>query len=541
QAREPLIRYFRSSVELFRGLVASQGPGFDVSTLTPQDMDALLEQGVSRYLESGGLFGTPESLAARVEQLRQADVDEVACLIDFGLSHEVTMEGLRHLDILRRQSQAPRTVAALAVPPVAPRPPAPSSTPAPARSAPTVRADARISRVPRNGPLPLSFAQQRLWFLDQYQPGTALYNIPSAMRLEGTLDVDALGRAFAELMRRHEALRTIFQAEEGQPVQVLSSPEATAGLEVEELGHLPAEQREAEALRLAREEASRPFDLSRGPLLRARLLRLSEEEHLLLVTMHHIVSDGWSIGVLIREVITLYGAFASGKASPLPELPIQYADYAVWQRDWLKGPVLDEQLAWWKGRLEGAPPALELLTDRPRTADTRNPGESLRVRFPLELMQGLRALCRREKGTLFMGLLAGLQALLSRYTGQDDLCVGAPIAGRNQPQTEGLIGFFVNTMVLRTRLEGDPSFQELLRRVRDVTLGAYAHQDVPFEKLVEVLQPPRQAGHTPFFQVTLVLLNTPSAELAAPGLAFRPVDVDSGTSKFDFTLVLTET
>jgi natural product biosynthesis luciferase-like monooxygenase protein/amino acid adenylation domain-containing protein len=538
RAREPLIRYFRSSVELFQGLVASQGLGFDVRGLTPRDMDVLLEQGVSRYLEAGGLFGTPETLAARVEQLRQADVDEVACLIDFGLEHAVAMEGLRHLDVLRRSSAGG---GGELLTPTARRGPAPSTpAPAPMRSPPS-RAEALIPRVPRTGELPLSFAQQRLWFLDQYQPGTALYNIPSAMRLEGRLDTVALGRAFAELMRRHEALHTTFQAREGHPVQVLAPESVSASLEVEDLEPLPPEQREAEALRLAREEASRPFDLSRGPLLRTRLLRLSEAEHLLLVTMHHIVSDGWSIGVLIREVVALYEAFVAGRPSSLPELPIQYADYAVWQREWLKGPVLEEQLAWWKERLAGAPPALELLTDRPRTPDTRSPGASLRGQLPLELMQGLRALCRREKGTLFMGLLAGLQALLSRYTGQEDLCVGAPIAGRTQPQTEGLIGFFVNTLALRTRLDGDPSFQELLRRVRDVTLGAYAHADVPFEKLVEVLQPPRQAGHTPFFQVTLVLLNTPSAELVAPGLTFRPVDVDSGTSKFDLTLVCTET
>nr|WP_223759268.1 non-ribosomal peptide synthase/polyketide synthase [Myxococcus sp. RHSTA-1-4] len=574
QAREPLIRYFRSSVELFNGLVASQGLGFDVRGLTPQDMEVLLEQGVSRYLEAGGLFGTPETLAARVEQLRHADVDEVACLVDFGLAHEVAMEGLRHLDVLRRKSQQPvaepggevlvetggaEEDAAVRLfgtgtparhradggveflTPPARRRPAPSTPPpAPTRS-PRPRADELIPRVPRTESLPLSFAQQRLWFLDQYQPGTALYNIPSAMRLEGRLDVGALGSAFAELMRRHEALHTTFQAREGNPVQVLAPESVASSLEVEDLRNLPPARREEEALRLAREEACRPFDLSRGPLLRSRLLRLSETEHLLLVTMHHIVSDGWSIGVLIREAVTLYEAFVAGRPSPLPELPIQYADYAVWQREWLKGPVLEEQLAWWKGRLEGAPPALELLTDRPRTTDTSNPGASLRVQLPLELMQGLRALCRREKGTLFMGLLAGLQVLLSRYTGQEDICVGAPIAGRTQPQTEGLIGFFVNTMVLRTRLDGDPSFQEVLRRVRDVTLGAYAHQDVPFEKLVEVLQPPRQAGHTPFFQVTLVLLNTPAAELATPGLTFRPVDVDSGTSKFDLTLVCTET
>ncbi|MFP2929328.1 amino acid adenylation domain-containing protein, partial [Pyxidicoccus sp. 3LG] len=379
-----------------------------------------------------------------------------------------------------------------------------------------------------------------MWFLDQYQPGSALYNVPAALRLEGAVDTGALERAFSELVRRHQSLRTTFQAQEGGPVQLIS-PSGTSRLEVEDLGHLPAPAREVEALRLVKEEARKPFDLVNGPLLRTRLVRLSEREHLLLVTMHHIVADGWSTNVLVREVATLYLAFVAGRPSPLPELPIQYADYAAWQRDWLQGDVLERQLAYWKRQLEGIPPALELATDHPRTADTRNPGAVLNVALPARLTQALRELCRAEGATLFMGLVAGFQALLSRYTGQDDLCVGAPIAGRNRSELEGLIGFFVNTLVMRTRLDGDPTFRELLGRVKESTLGAFAHQDVPFEKLVEALQPPRQPDRTPFFQVALVLLNTPKADLELPGLRFRPLDVDSGTSKFDFTLVLTET
>ncbi|MCY1023039.1 non-ribosomal peptide synthetase [Pyxidicoccus sp. MSG2] len=386
----------------------------------------------------------------------------------------------------------------------------------------------------------LSFAQLRLWLVDQYQSGTSLYNIPAALRLKGALDVPALERAFTEVVRRHQSLRTTFRAREGRPVQVIH-PGMPCELDVADLRRLPGPERDAEALRLAREEARRPFDLTRGPLLRTGLVRLSEQEHVLLVTMHHIVSDAWSLSVLIREVGALYDAFLSGQPSPLPELPIQYADYAVRQREWLQEDVLDGQLAYWKRQLEGAPPQLELPTDRPRTADTRNPGAMMHVELPSALTRNLRSFCRAEGATLFMALLAGLQAVLARYSGQDDLCVGAPIAGRRQAETEGLIGFFVNTLVLRTRLGGDPTFRELLARVKEVTLGAYSHQDVPFEKLVEVLQPARQLGHTPFFQVALGLLNTPPLELSLRGLTLTPLDaVDSGTSKFDFTLTLVE-
>ncbi|WP_343073363.1 non-ribosomal peptide synthase/polyketide synthase [Pyxidicoccus fallax] len=394
--------------------------------------------------------------------------------------------------------------------------------------------------VARSRSAELSFAQQRLWFLDQYQPGSALYNVPTAVRMEGVIDVRALEQAFAELVRRHQALRTTFQAREAGPVQVIA-PEWNSRLEVVSLGHLPEAAREAEALRLAREEARKPFDLVKGPLLRATLLSLSERSHLLLMTMHHIVSDGWSTGVLTREVATLYVAFATGRPSPLPELPIQYADYAEWQREWLQGEVLERQLSWWKQRLEGIPPALELPTDMPRSADSDSPGATLKVELSSGLTRRLRDFCRAEGVTPFMALLAAFQTVLSRYTGQDDICVGAPIAGRRQAETEGLIGFFVNTLVMRTRLDGDPTFRELLGRVKEMALGAYAHQDVPFEKLVEVLQPPRQADRTPFFQVALVLLNTPPIDVELPGLRFRPLDVDSGTAKFDFTLTMSET
>ncbi|NTX58746.1 condensation domain-containing protein, partial [Myxococcus sp. CA039A] len=388
----------------------------------------------------------------------------------------------------------------------------------------------------------LSFAQQRLWFLDQYRPGSPLYNIPAALRLKGALDVQALERAFTELVRRHQSLRTVFQSREGKPVQVISRGEPLRmRLPLQDLAPLPESEKEAEALRLVWAEARRPFDLTRGPLLRTGLVRLDVHEHLLLVTMHHIIADAWSIAVLIREVVTLYEAYSVGRHSPLSELGLQYVDYAAQQREWLQGDVLERQLSWWKQQLEGAPSLLELPTDHPRALDARNPGAVIKVEFSRELTRALVSLCQREGATLFMGLLAGLQALLSRYSGQEDICVGAPIAGRQQMETEELIGFFVNTLVLRTKLKGDPTFRELLGRVRETTLGAYSHQDVPFEKLVEVLQPERQPGHTPFFQVAMVLLNTPPMELATPGLSFESVDVDSGTAKFDFTLMLRET
>ncbi|RJS17729.1 hypothetical protein DRW03_27485 [Corallococcus sp. H22C18031201] len=386
----------------------------------------------------------------------------------------------------------------------------------------------------------LSFAQQRLWFIDQLEPGSPDYNIPAALKMRGALDVLALERTFVELVRRHHVLRTVFRVSEGRAVQVIT-PASSFKAEVQDLRALPEAARESEARRLAREEASRPFELSRGPLLRVRLLVMAEREHLLLVTMHHIISDGWSISVLLKEVAALYAAFSAGQPSPLPELPIQYSDFAAWQRDWLQGETLERQLDFWRGQLEGVPSALELPTDHPRTADPRRPGAVIPVAFSSSLTEALHALCRREGATLYMGLLASWQLLLGHYSGQDDFCVGAPIAGRNPPETEGLLGFFVNTLVFRARLGGNPTFRELLGQVKASTLGAYAHQDIPFEKLVEVLQPPRQLGRTPFFQVVLSLLNTPAMKIRLPSVELEQWEVYAGTAKFDLNLGLSET
>ncbi|MFP2913383.1 condensation domain-containing protein, partial [Pyxidicoccus sp. 3LFB2] len=351
----------------------------------------------------------------------------------------------------------------------------------------------------RNSPPPLSFAQQRLWFLDQLQPGSASYNMSAAVRLTGPLDVKALERSFEALVLRHESLRTTFRTEGGVPVQVMAAKPVLAWREVD-LSTLPVSEREAEARRHVSREALRPFDLEAGPLFRPTLLKLSSEDHVLSLVLHHIVSDGWSTGVLVREVGALYDAFSRGQLSPLPELPVQYADYAVWQRGWLRDEVLDAQLGWWKQQLAGAPPHVELPTDFPRPAVLSNRATNLPVRLPRELSAALKALAQREGATPFMLLLAAFQLLLSRYSGQEDVVVGSPIAGRRHAETEGLIGFFVNTLVLRARPEASLSFLEMLRQVRETTLGAYEHQDVPFEKLVEELRPVRDLGRSPLFQ-----------------------------------------
>ncbi|RKH30864.1 non-ribosomal peptide synthetase, partial [Corallococcus sicarius] len=388
---------------------------------------------------------------------------------------------------------------------------------------------------PRTGAsLPLSFAQQRLWLLEQLQPGGSAYNIPSALRLDGTLDVSALEQAFTELVRRHEALRTTLHEEGGAPVQHLH-PATPLRLPVVDLSQ--HEAAETEARRLAQEEAGTPFNLARGPLLRARLLRLSERQHVLLLNLHHVVSDGWSTGVLVREVSALYEAFRQGRPSPLPELPVQYADYAVWQRSWLQGDVLARQVSWWKQQLTGAPHALELPTDFPRPPVQSTRGGAVHFRLPVSVSQALESLGQEKGATLFMVLLASTQALLARYSGQDDVVIGTPIAGRRFAELEGLIGFFVNTLALRARLDDAPTFRQLLARAKETTLGAQAHQDVPFEKLVEELHPQRDLSRTPLFQAMLLLQNTrtPSPVTTQGALSIHPVEVEDHAAKFDLT------
>jgi amino acid adenylation domain-containing protein len=390
----------------------------------------------------------------------------------------------------------------------------------------------------RDGAPPLSFAQERLWFLDQLQPGSALYNMPASLFLPAGLQPGMLAGALAEVVRRHETLRTMFREAAGQPVQVIA-PAAGWSLPQVDLSTLPLPARDGEAAWLAAEEARRPFDLSRGPLLRTTLLCLGGEA-VLLLNMHHIVSDGWSMGVLEREVMALYEAFSRGEPSPLPELPIQYADFAVWQRAWLSGGELERQLGFWRAHLAGAPAVLDLPADRPRPAVPSYRGAQRSLGLSAELSAGLKALGRREGATLFMVLLGSFAALLSRLTAQDDVVVGSPIANRNRVEIEGLIGFFVNTLVLRTDVSGEPSFRDLLGQIRQVTLEAYAHQDLPFERLVDELRVERSLSHAPLFQVMLMLQNAPGMKPAGPGPSAEIERSAEGLAKFDLTLSIGE-
>ncbi|HJX28618.1 MAG TPA: amino acid adenylation domain-containing protein, partial [Thermoanaerobaculia bacterium] len=393
--------------------------------------------------------------------------------------------------------------------------------------------------VPREGLLPLSFAQQRLWFIDQLEPGSPLYNMPVALRIDGPLDPGVLALCLGEIVRRHETLRTVFAVRDGAPVQVIQ-PAVPFPLPVVDLSGLPENAAEPQALALVREEAVRPFDLAHGPLLRGLLLRLPKGEHVVALTMHHIASDGWSMGILVREVVALYAKLAAGLPSPLPELPVQYADFAVWQHSWLRGEVLENEISFWRRELAGLPPLLELPTDRPRPTAQSFRGDSRLVRLPAALTRQAEVLARREGATLFMVLLAAFQALLSRISGQDDLAVGSPVAGRNRTETEDLIGFFVNTLVLRGDLTREPSFRELLGRVRETALAAHLHQDVPFERLVQELAPERSLSHTALFQVMFVLQNAPAESLEIPGLKLRPAGAGGRTARFDLGLSLAE-
>ncbi|HEX8441989.1 non-ribosomal peptide synthetase/type I polyketide synthase, partial [Archangium sp.] len=701
--REPLLKYFRSSVDIFSGFAASQGLKVDVKTLTPRDMDTLLEHGFERYLEAGGLFGTPESCEPIVERVRRLDVDEVACLVDFGASTEATMNSLQHLDTLRRRSQpegtgavssapresgaeaeallalvreagvthlhctpslaralaalprvseelrsvrrlfvegaAPELAASLAraagvevlrreealgpaawlpvraeevgtpvflppahvqvhvldsrgrpvpvgvsgvlalggggVPrgfwkePEAPRQglltlgqrarlradgavellasapavrrPAPVQAPRPEVARPEVarrpEGPTAVTRVPRDRALPLSFAQQRLWYLDQLEPGNVAYNNPSALRLSGVLDVDALEWALNEVVRRHEALRTTFALEDSGPVQRIA-PSLAVPLEVTRLEDTGA--RDEERARWLLANASKPFQLAQGPLIRTTLLRLEETEHILLVNVHHIVSDGWSAGVLLQELAVLYAAHVSGSKPSLPELSVQYADYAVWQAEWLRGPALQTELSWWKETLADLP-VLQLPVDRPRPAVQTYRGARHFFSISRPVSEALVALSRREGATLFMVLMAAWQALLSRYSGQEDFAVGTALAGRNRPEVEPLVGCFVNSLPLRADVSGAPTFLELLGRVRRTALGAFAHQEAPFEKLVDALRVSRDPSHSPVFQTMLVLHNTPMPTVRLAGLTLSGMDLHTGSAKMELSLELRET
>ncbi|WP_342381798.1 amino acid adenylation domain-containing protein [Myxococcus stipitatus] len=696
RVRKPLLDYFRSSVDIFQAFVSSLGLKGDLRTLTPADVEALLEHGLNRYVEDGGLFGTPDTCAPVVERVRSLDVDEVACLVDFGVEVEATLEGLQHLDVLRRRyapmrsspvptlvegpgpeasllswvqesgathlhltgalaralselpgaaeglrsvrrvwledvkedladtlsrtlpmevsrreprfgpgawaraGEAPRdsgdtstwavvdtrgrvlppgmvgtlamlgdlapkrlwnapetpslrplsvngfalghrarrrldgTLELLAPLPVPSRRPAPPRVATPSSAQPRREGPPPIPTVSRERPLPLSFAQQRLWYLDRLEPGNVAYNNSVMLVLSGVLDTGALERALDEVVRRHEAFRTTFSMTDAGAVQHISAPRAQP-LQVsalEEHGGVTVEA-------WARGEARKPFDLETGPLLRTPLLRLREDEHVLLIVMHHIVSDGWSSGVMFHELATLYAAFRQGQPSPLPPLQVQYADYAAWQIEWMRGPELAAEQAWWSDVLAEVP-VLRLPTDRPRPAVQTYPGARSDVVVSRPLADALVSLGRTVGATPFMVMMAAWQVLLQAYSGQDDFAVGTPVAGRNRPETEPLIGCFINSIALRADLSGDPTVTELIGRVKQAALGGFAHQEVPFEKLVDALHVARDLSHTPMFQTMLVFHNTPPIELSMAGLRLSSRVVHTGATKLDLTLELVE-
>ncbi|HKV08967.1 MAG TPA: condensation domain-containing protein, partial [Thermoanaerobaculia bacterium] len=386
---------------------------------------------------------------------------------------------------------------------------------------------------------PLSFAQQRLWFIEQLEPGNAAYHVWSALRVRGPLDFGVLEKTVREIVRRHQTLRTTFEMVDAEPVQVVA-PQGAPALLLADFRGLPEELREAEARRAGQAAIHAPFDLVRGPLLRLFALRIADGEVLLYMAMHHIVSDGWSLGLWVQELAAIYGAFAAGRPSPLPPLPLQYGDFAQWQRQSLAGERLERLLAWWRERLSGAPAVLELPTDRPRPAVQSFRGASVSFALLRELHERLAALAQREGATLFMVLLAGFQLLLSRYSRQEDVSTGTPTAGRDREELEGLIGFFASMLVLRTDLSGDPPFRGLLARVRETALSAFEHQEIPFEKLVDALQLPRDPSHTPLFQVEFVLQNTPEPSLQAQDLTLAPLSAERETAKFDLLLEMFE-
>ncbi|MCZ8242564.1 MAG: amino acid adenylation domain-containing protein [Microcystis sp. LE19-131.1A] len=387
--------------------------------------------------------------------------------------------------------------------------------------------------------LPLSFAQQRLWFLDQLQPNSALYNIPMVLHFRGNLNQKALEQSLLEICDRHEVLRTNFVTIDGQPTQIIQTTRET--ISVVDLQDLPIHEQEEKTQQLKQKQATQPFDLAKESLIRITLVVLSETEHLLLVCMHHIISDGWSIEVFIHELTSLYNAYTQNHPANLAPLPIQYADFAVWQKQWLQGDVLQTQLNYWQNQLTAAPPLLSLPTDHPRPAVQSFVGTQQEFSLSPKLSQALNELSRQQGVTLFMTLLAAFDALLYRYTGSSDILVGTPIANRNRGEIEGLIGFFVNTLVMRTDLSDNPSFSQLLTRVREVTMDAYAHQDLPFEMLVEALQPERDLSHTPLFQVAFVLQNTPKSEIEMTGLKVTDLPLENTTAKFDLTLAMVHT
>jgi hypothetical protein len=396
-----------------------------------------------------------------------------------------------------------------------------------------------IKPVRRERDLPLSFAQERLWVLDQMEPNNPLYNVPRSLRMNGRLNVDALQRAINEIVRRHESQRTTFVAKDGHPIQVIA-PSLEITLTVHDLSSTPESDRESVTRRLSIDEAMRPFNLATGPLVRADLFRLGDDDHVLQVTMHHIVSDAWSASIFLQELGVLYEAYCADRPSPLPEPTVQYADYAAQERAWLQGEVLENQLAFWREQLKGIPPVLDLPLDRPRPQARTFAGAYETLHISAETSKAIKELGRQEGATLFITLMAAFQTMLSKYSGDEQIVVGTDLANRTMPETEQMIGFFINLLAVRTDLSGNPTFRELLRRVRERLLEAYAHQEVPFPKVVQEIQPERSTTHNPIVQALFVMQNAPRTKRELAGLKVEPFEVPVTTSKFDMAVFVAE-
>jgi Condensation domain len=386
------------------------------------------------------------------------------------------------------------------------------------------------------GENPLSYGQQRLWFLHQIDSDIPAYNMPLAVRVRGDLNVSALNNSINQIIKRHGALRTTFASRDGEPIQVIA-PELKLRLEVVDLSAVEEKEREEEMRRRVKEEVARRFDLNIGPLIRAMVVRMCEGEHVVAVTMHHIISDGWSLGVFIKELCELYEAECEGRRHRLEELRIQYGDYARWQRAWLQGEELERQIRYWREQLRGRLPILK-LENRPRLPGQTHTGKTQPFALSKTLSESLRFLSRQEHATLFMTLLAGFNILLHYYSGEKDIIVGTDVANRNHAEIETLIGFFVNQIVLRSDLSGDPTFRELLSQVREITLGAYTHQDLPFEEVVDILQLELDSSRTPLIQIKLVMQEAPLADATLPGLTLYRQEIEEATVKFDLLLNL---
>src|ERR1700716_3641921 len=383
--------------------------------------------------------------------------------------------------------------------------------------------------------LPASFAQERLWFLDQLEPGTAAYNLVRAFRITGPLNTNALSSAVRAVIRRHESLRTVFESVDGAARQVVLS-DVDVQIPILNLSDLPEGEREREALRIASEEGKKPFDLTRGPLLRTALLQLSRDQYILVLAMHHVITDGWSISILFRELAHCYEAYTSGREPDLPELPVHYAEYAQWQREYITGDVLSKQVKYWKEKLAGAPTILDLPTDHPRPKGHNWQGATEELVFDNQVLTALKEFAHTEGATLFMVSMAAFQALLWRYTSQDSILIGTPTAARSQIEIENLVGFFVNTLVFRADFTPDMTFRDLVRQVRACALEAYAHQDVPFEKLVEELLPQRSMNTSPLFQVMFTFQNIPKQVFEISGLKMKELEFETGIAKFDLAV-----